>query len=260
MLSNFRLMYSWSDERISSFQTELQNLCYLVENITEANIIIRKNAIYLQLLIKGILTKKVYLIEALIPKGYSKDIIVFYEETKYIPRITNRHMNPDNSLCLESPLNFKKYFENSQYLISDYIYLVDHFIQADEYYQINGKYEYKNYSHGLVGILESLQENIPYVFTNNILKLILFRLLTGNLKQSNYCVCNSRKTISECHRDLYSSTRDIDIENPYMKAILFQVFPNLARMHHLIKEICDPSLRGKVKWRYPQLEINTLSN
>ncbi len=205
----------WPGEKIDSLLGELQNLYYT--NSQLKNVYMQKINDYPNVFIEieAKYSGNIYVLHTLIPYNYPKRKLLFFEHTDFIEKIADRHVNNNGSLCLESPFNFDKFFTGRNFILTDYIELLVEFVNDDDYFIQNGHYSKKNYSHGLDGLLESIQDRLESNFTEEQLKIILFRIAFGPLNNMSSCICKSGIAICKCHPKILQSLKEIGSSNEF---------------------------------------------
>lgn len=133
------------------------------------------------------------------PKCYPYCFPKVIELSKKIPRISDRHVNEDNTLCFavdpEERLICKNGIKFKYFL--DKV-LVPH-LSRETYRSFSGKYEDGEYSHGLEGLWEFFSYKLDVSEKDNIVKE-LERILHEKWQGRNVpCFCGSKIKFKNCH-------------------------------------------------------------
>lgn len=160
-----------------------------------------------------------YSVSIFFPKGYPKVFPRVIEGSEKIPRIADRHVNRDNTLCLAVEPEEKLICRNGitfKYFLDKV--LIPH-LSRETYRQLSGKYEDGEYSHGIEGLWE-------FFFTRfetedkEVVIIELERMLQKNRlpRRNSLCFCDSKIKFKKCHLKKW---RDLTpLGDSYLGAIL----------------------------------------
>lgn len=133
------------------------------------------------------------------PQDFPKCFPKVIETSKKIPRIPDRHINPDYTLCLAVEPEEKALTHNGisfKYFLDKV--LVPH-LARETYRESKGVYPDGEYAHGYDGIWEYYES----ILKNNDRKLIIKELeliVNSNWPERNQkCLCGSGKKFKKCH-------------------------------------------------------------
>ena len=160
-----------------------------------------------QLRVKGIIILKhpeigeydKYSVSISFPKCYPMCFPKVIEEGGKIPRLEDRHVNPDNSLCLAVEPEEKLVCRNGisfKYFLDRV--LVPH-LSRETYRSLAGEYEDGEYSHGIEGLWEYFGHVLNTTGNENILKELGRMLHEKWLGRNVPCFCGSTIKFKNCH-------------------------------------------------------------
>lgn len=141
-----------------------------------------------------------YSVSIFFPKGYPKAFPRVIEESEKIPRIADRHVNTDNTLCLAVDPEEKLICKNGitfKYFLDKV--LVPH-LSRETYRRLSGKYEDGEYSHGIEGLWEFFFTRLE-TKDKEVVVIELERMLQKNRPpgRNTLCFCGSKMKFKKCH-------------------------------------------------------------
>lgn len=150
-----------------------------------------------------------YWIEIEVPTNYPIDIPNVRETGGRIPRIPDRHINPNGYACLFLEEEKNKFVKRNTTLLEFIEEHVFNFFCGQTYFELTekesgkGEWIFGEWSHGTDGIFEFYSKNLN---TNDINKIIEFvNYLSKDKIDFNYiCFCGSNKKLSQCHKILFT--------------------------------------------------------
>ncbi|GAB5566134.1 MAG: hypothetical protein Wins2KO_31970 [Winogradskyella sp.] len=138
------------------------------------------------------------------PKDYPKCFPKVIETSNKIPRIPNRHVNPDNTLCLAVEPEEKALTKNGisfKYFL-DRI-LIPH-LARETYRESKGVYPDGEYAHGYDGIWEYYKSILKESDKLTIIRE-LEQIVNSNWPERNQkCFCGSGNKFKKCHLDSWT--------------------------------------------------------
>lgn len=133
------------------------------------------------------------------PKDYPRCFPIVREVSDKIPKVSDRHVNPDGSLCLavrpqelilcKRGLTFESFMD--KILIP---HLAREFVKSE-----TGEYPSGEYSHGADGVLEYFRESTGINERNKILRLIELAIAPNGDGMYDACLCGSGRKFKFCH-------------------------------------------------------------
>jgi SEC-C motif len=134
------------------------------------------------------------------PNGYPKQFPKVIEESKKIPRIADRHVNKDNTLCLAIEPEEKLICRNGitfKFFLDKV--LVPH-LSRETYRRLSGKYEDGEYSHGVKGLWEFFRHRLKTTdkraIVNELERMLQMSRWPG---RNTPCFCGSKVKFKKCH-------------------------------------------------------------
>lgn len=140
-----------------------------------------------------------YQIEIEVPNSFPRDLPVVREVGGRIPRIQDRHVEPENGrACVLLPDERHKYFPVGASLIDFIRGPVENFFLSQTYFEKTGKWLSEQWAHGLEGIVEYYAQILG---TENrvVIGTCLRYLARKDLKGHWDCYCGSGKRLRDCH-------------------------------------------------------------
>jgi len=172
-----------------------KNFPMIVTYIKESRVCIRGN---LQLFDKQAKIIDQFTIEIELPKTYPKGLPVIRELNGRIPRIADRHVNPNGDLCLFVPEEKWKYYPDNMPIVDFIKGPVSSYLLGQSYYEQIGKYPNGERPHGAKGIIEVYSE-ILKTSDLEIIKTFIVYLSKEKAKGHWLCYCKSGKKLRNCH-------------------------------------------------------------
>jgi hypothetical protein len=170
---------------------------------------------------KGRYVEDSYKIQIFFPRDYPELPPSVKEIEGKIPRDSEHHVNPDDTLCLGPHIKILSIFKKEPTLFAFIDKLLIQYLFWHSYVKKYGTPPWPAYSHGPDGIREYREQtNLKEVYftlleTNNIdvvlrlLEIIIKKEYTGNLR----CPCMSGKKLDDCHGRLVR----VLLKMPYVK-------------------------------------------
>jgi hypothetical protein len=155
-----------------------------------------------------------YNVQISFPKNYPKRFPLVIETDNKIPRIPDRHVNSDDTLCLAVLPEELKIARNGitfKYFLDKV--LVPH-LGRETYYNIEKIYPDGEYEHGKIGIWKYFEEIFNVTdkqFIINELKVIVNhnKMLERNVE----CICGSGLKFKKCHLVIWNKVLEVGREN-----------------------------------------------
>jgi hypothetical protein len=141
------------------------------------------------------------------PTSYSALPTLYVEDIEPNPR---RHINSDRSACLCSPLEESEFLMPQFFFQSYFERLVVPFLYGQAYFSLYQRWPWSEYSHSVVGLLESYAISRGAEKTKTCLALLkrfpkewrrirAALLQRAIIKRSAPCFCKKRGQIARCH-------------------------------------------------------------
>lgn len=195
-----------------------------------------------------------YEVEIYLSKEYPKKIPTVKEIASKID--LSFHHNPDESLCLETPLNVYEIFRENESLMNFTENLLVPYLYTYSFYLKNNRLPYGDHKHGAEGIFENYKTRFKVNEASLVVGLLKV-LAEKSYRGHSSCPCGSNKKLRDCHGQYL--LRLLKINFNFMKDYLeilawlkknwnFDMEPFISRnTRKIIKEIiANPSL----KWTY----------
>lgn len=163
--------------------------------------------------------------------SYPKRFPSVKETAGRIPLKEDRHINIDNTFCFttiaKEQILLKKQIKN----IIDFIdKILIPFLQNNSYYEINKKYRNGEYSHAIIGVLESYSDILKLKDLSIVINVLMSRLKNKKYGKNEICFCGSRKKIKNCHLYLYNEL--FFVEKSVIINDLDELFELLEKIKH----------------------------
>lgn len=142
-----------------------------------------------------------YTIEVELPRNYPKGTPIVRELNNKIPKVIDRHINPDGALCLFIPDEKWKYYPDGKSIVDFIKGPVNSYLLSQSYFEQTGKYLFGERPHGAKGILEFYGE-ILQINDVDIIKTFIAYLSKPRAKGHWLCYCKSGKKLRNCHLGL----------------------------------------------------------
>lgn len=148
-----------------------------------------------------------YIIEIQIPSDYPKTVPIVREIDGRLPKIRDRHFNPDGTACLFLPDERYKYFSESSTIIDFIEGTVKDFFLWQTHYDLNrGIQCLAERRHGIKGAVDFYSEELKTEDRAVIAKFLDY-LTSKKVKKHWPCFCGSGKELRYCHLDKLSDLR-----------------------------------------------------
>lgn len=117
-----------------------------------------------------------------------------------IPIKADRHVYTDSgSLCFTTKANAEILLKTKIKTLKDFInHILIPYLRNNSYYEIHGKYFKNEYSHGVLGILESYFDILQIKDKYKTVKLIYNRIQGDKIKIKEKCYCGSELSLKKC--------------------------------------------------------------
>ncbi|MBC5834482.1 hypothetical protein G6N05_07130 [Flavobacterium sp. F372] len=117
-----------------------------------------------------------------------------------IPVKADRHVYIDTgSLCFTTKAIADILLKSKIKTLKDFIVnVLIPYLRNNSYYEIHGKYFENEYSHGVLGIIESYKDILKINGEYSIAKIMLDRIENRNIKFKDNCYCGSNFTLKKC--------------------------------------------------------------
>ena len=175
-----------------------------------------------------------YEVSITFPECYPKCFPKVVEESEKIPRIADRHVYSDNTLCLavepEDNLLCRRGITFKYFL--DKV-LVPH-LSRETYRNLSGKYEDGEYSHGVGGLWEYFGYMLSVKDKKSILEELEKMLFEKWPERNETCFCGSSFKFKNCHIRKWQSL--MSLGNDYLISrleILKNDYHSLAKKLHV---------------------------
>jgi len=147
---------------------------------------------------------------------------VVIETGDRIEKIPDRHINGDGTTCICGPIGKRTYEQNNPTIEKFFSeYLVPYFA-SQTYYEKYGKWPFGELSHGVLGVLEDINEHWPAALESEFLIFALQQVSTqcrkteiellkkmivekAKIKAHKNCLCSSGCRFSECHGQAFDA-------------------------------------------------------
>ena len=139
-----------------------------------------------------------YQLEVNIPQKFPMELPSIYEIGEKIPRDGNHHINPDDTLCLGSPLRMRWKMSNSpslcifaQKCLIPYLYSISHKLKY-------GTYPFGELEHGKAGIISDYLELFGLKSDEQVIHSIAMLGIKKRRANKKSCPCNCGKRLGAC--------------------------------------------------------------
>jgi hypothetical protein len=136
--------------------------------------------------------------------GFPKRFPLVFEVGERIPNKDNRHKYSNNQCCLTTKAKEEILLKQKIKTLEQFIdKIVIPYFKHNSFYEINGFYKEGEYSHGIIGIIETY---FDILHTNNLkitLEWLNKRMKKQKLNIKEPCFCESGKTLKKCHLKYY---------------------------------------------------------
>lgn len=154
-----------------------------------------------------------YSVSISFPNTYPKRFPKVVETSGKIPRIADRHINVDNSLCLavlpeelkiaKNGITFKYFLEKV---------LVPH-LSRETYYSIKKEYPKGEYRHGNEGILQYFEEILSIKDKRSLIDELKKIVYSKWVDRNEKCFCGSGIKFKKCHLKKWNEVLKIGRQN-----------------------------------------------
>lgn len=142
----------------------------------------------------------IYGIEVALPSNYPATVPSVWETDGRIPRELDRHVYPDGSLCLGTPLSLWLALDGDFGLDRMLDIPVRNFLIGNSLVEKGEPWPYDDYAHGPDGIVEHLKELVG-IGDGLALGRFLLNMMGGKVRGHWPCPCGSGEIIRRCHRE-----------------------------------------------------------
>lgn len=149
-----------------------------------------------------------YSLSIALPPNYPHSIPVVWETAGRIPREVDRHVYPDHSLCLGTPLSLWIDLDGDFAIERVLDIPVRNFLVGNSLVEEGQPWPYGDRSHGAAGIVEHLRELIGSSDTF-VVAQFLINILQCKIKGHWPCPCGSGQIIRKCHREAVEKMRRV---------------------------------------------------
>jgi hypothetical protein len=146
-----------------------------------------------------VLNEDYYEIEIQI-QDFPSSFPIVKETLTRIPVKADRHVYIDTgSLCFTTKAIADILLKSKIKTLKDFIVnVLIPYLRNNSYYEIHGKYFENEYSHGVLGIIESYKDILKINGEYSIAKIMLDRIENRNIKFKDNCYCGSNFTLKKC--------------------------------------------------------------
>jgi hypothetical protein len=160
-----------------------------------------------------------YNVNIQVPSNFPYAPPIVTETGNKIPRIPDRHINPDGSACLYVR-DFEYEFLNEQTTFLEFFEkVIVQFFYIQTYFEFNKRFPFGEYKHGIDGIFQFYQEKIGIKDEKEFLKLMKV-LKKKKLRSWYLCFCGSflRSNCQHCNKiyGLHKSIKRKHIHSTYL--------------------------------------------
>lgn len=171
-------------------------------------------------------------IELTIPLDYPDNLPSVKETGGIVP--SDFHINPDGTLCLETPEKIRINFSEEPTLLGFVRNIVIHYFYAFCSYRKSGKIPYGEWSHGAKGRIEFYYEYLEANDIETVLALLCL-LADDSQKENNYCPCGSGLKQKKCHGSKLNELKDLFPQMHYIK-----IYDDILLYYYDIKKAFPP--------------------
>lgn len=179
-----------------------------------------------------------------IPNDYPDSPPIAKEIGNRIPK--DFHTNPDESLCLSSPLRVRMRFSKNKTLLGFVDELVIPFLYSYRHLQEYGEMPYGEFSHGGMGILECYREHFG-TSSDNVALSFLKILVSGNYRGHHTCPCGSGKKIRQCHGEKLKRLMESQRQEDYFTDLERIIDHFKTSKLEIPKNIVDKAFLNRIK-------------
>ncbi len=157
-----------------------------------------------------------FTLEIELPKKYPTGVPIVRDITGRLPRIPDRHVYVDGSLCLCVPDEYWRFYTDKSTIIDFIRTLVEPFLMAQIYYEKTGKMPFGERAHGWRGIVQFYSEVLQTTDEKVIFRFLRY-LCAPQFKGNWRCHCGSGLRLRNCH---YGEIHDMHQKVPFKTARL----------------------------------------
>lgn len=154
-----------------------------------------------------------YSVSISFPNSYPKRFPKVIEISNKIPRIADRHINYDNSLCLAVLPEELKIARNGiafKYFLDKI--LVPH-LGRETYYSIKEEYPEGEYGHGTEGIWQYFEDILGKKSKSTLIYELKEIVYSKWLGRNEFCICGSGKKFKKCHLKIWNDILNVGRQN-----------------------------------------------
>jgi len=132
---------------------------------------------------------------------YPEVVPKVYETAGKIPRIADRHINPDGSACLFVPDARWKHWPVGRSLVEFVSSPVYYFFLSQAFFELEGKWLFGERPHGDDGVIDYYKEELGLEKLDHVYQCIELATIPS-ITQSKLrapCVCGSNMPLESCH-------------------------------------------------------------
>ena len=162
----------------------------------------------------GVHTTAAYDIAVVVPSSFPDRVPLLYCRDRKFVRDIDRHILSDGQACLCVRSEFRRFLGLDYRLVDFMDKLVHPFLVGQYHYELNGRWPWKDRSHGVQGIIEAYQE---LTGLNSLQAIIGFAEILARKSPAKghwICPCGSGRRLRFCHLERYLRLREsIDYED-----------------------------------------------
>lgn len=148
----------------------------------------------------------------MLPKVYETSDKIQKIAKIYNKRLSDLHINPDNSFCLGIPEREAEIFENAFTVKEFFIKSVEQFLFQMSFYAQKGYFPWGEYAHGYLGYLETYAEG-KIDIQQLLSELEKYEILAFmNTNRQSKCLCGSGQKLRICHPLIFQGINKIKYE------------------------------------------------
>jgi hypothetical protein len=117
-----------------------------------------------------------------------------------IPPKADRHKYKDDYCCLTTSAKEQILLKKRIFTLSEFISMVAiPYFQNNTFYEINKRYLFGEYSHGIKGLIEAYKEILGLNCSKSVEKVLIDYAIGNWLSKNQPCYCGSGKLLNNCH-------------------------------------------------------------
>lgn len=161
-----------------------------------------------------------------IPPDYPMTVPRVFETGGKIPRIADRHINPDGSACLFVPDARWKHWPPGSDLVRFVSGPVYYYFLGQAFYDLEGRWLFGERPHGDDGVIDYYKEELGLNSLGAVYKCLKVATSgrSGATNRNRLCVCGGGKAMEQCHKEKISL-----ISENIPRQRLFEVMAMLKR-------------------------------